>query len=597
MMDYSPLKCAASQDASTVDDEIQSTRSMDALDDSCLTEHSSLAGNDLPFPLPETLSDLRGDARCLPNSWPTQLQCLYQSLGTWEVPDSAVQQSLELRAALPVQLKLPQERLGFGDLVERSEWARIVEVKTAEQNVWGGFDTAPFPLPRPLTLDLGIGSGCDLLSLRYDVHEDTSPMNTTLAAGESAWPHVTNYSILEHADLEDVVPFRTEIHSETETFDTTLAHGSSAWTVMPESVLNAVPRDMAEAYAAGGFCVRETAEPEVIGSPALPPDEWCCVICLDENPKNSVTLLCGHVYHNQCVRLWLQKSFRCPLCRRRCRFGASLVLPPMVFDLEPWPMLSHDAIALDTATTQQIAVIQARAERHVSDSLLQARRQRLNQRFGVAVRPEFLAEVVLSEEDEQWCIGRSVVDLRFQFARANADADFTKRAAIGAQSVSWPTAGKWPSLTETRCLAVRREALSRRLEPRWSQMQEHSSLMKELAKRRTDLEIGNRQLEEQLMLIGRLSDAPSMLKYSCTACRAARQEAASLTARCLIQGVYGRLQQDCRTLVSHSTSDEEITRRLRGMCELSKVEKCQASCSDDTWAMWKLWRTTYWGMR
>lgn len=222
-------------------------------------------------------------------------------------------------------------------------------------------------------------------------------------------------------------------------------------------------------------------------------------------------------------------------------------------------MLSHDAIALDTATTQQIAVIQARAERRVSDSLLQARRQRLNQRFGLAVRPEFLEEVVLPEEDEKWCIGRSVVDLRFQIARANADAGFTKRAAIGAQSVSWPTAGKWPSLTETRCLAVRREALSRRLETRWSQMQ------------------------------------PSMLNYSCTACRVARQEAASLTARCLIQGVYGRLQQDCRTLVSHSTSDEEIVEHV--ICELSKVEKCQASCSDDTWAMWKLWRTTYWGMR
>ncbi|KAL5553964.1 hypothetical protein UlMin_041365 [Ulmus minor] len=42
-----------------------------------------------------------------------------------------------------------------------------------------------------------------------------------------------------------------------------------------------------------------------------------CVICLEDLPLGSdvVRLPCLHVFHDECIRLWLIKGRNCPLCR------------------------------------------------------------------------------------------------------------------------------------------------------------------------------------------------------------------------------------------------------------------------------------------
>jgi len=41
--------------------------------------------------------------------------------------------------------------------------------------------------------------------------------------------------------------------------------------------------------------------------------EQTCAICLEEGPL--AELYCGHRYHPQCIRIWLQKQTLCPCCR------------------------------------------------------------------------------------------------------------------------------------------------------------------------------------------------------------------------------------------------------------------------------------------
>ena len=47
-----------------------------------------------------------------------------------------------------------------------------------------------------------------------------------------------------------------------------------------------------------------------------------CLICrteMDCNDKSEVLALhCGHEYHTDCVRKWLEKKSECPYCRRSC---------------------------------------------------------------------------------------------------------------------------------------------------------------------------------------------------------------------------------------------------------------------------------------
>ena len=39
-----------------------------------------------------------------------------------------------------------------------------------------------------------------------------------------------------------------------------------------------------------------------------------CPICYEEFDKGSL-LSCGHVFHENCIQLWLQKKKKCPVCR------------------------------------------------------------------------------------------------------------------------------------------------------------------------------------------------------------------------------------------------------------------------------------------
>ena len=46
-----------------------------------------------------------------------------------------------------------------------------------------------------------------------------------------------------------------------------------------------------------------------------------CTICLSNNDKNSIILLCHHRFHSNCINQWIQtsidnrNSIQCPLCR------------------------------------------------------------------------------------------------------------------------------------------------------------------------------------------------------------------------------------------------------------------------------------------
>lgn len=47
-----------------------------------------------------------------------------------------------------------------------------------------------------------------------------------------------------------------------------------------------------------------------------------CSICLDIfNPEDSVVLLvvCGHVFHENCIMDWLKKKYSCPNCKYEIR--------------------------------------------------------------------------------------------------------------------------------------------------------------------------------------------------------------------------------------------------------------------------------------
>ena len=40
-----------------------------------------------------------------------------------------------------------------------------------------------------------------------------------------------------------------------------------------------------------------------------------CAICLSGHKGKIAQLQCMHVFHEECLKLWLQKSSSCPLCR------------------------------------------------------------------------------------------------------------------------------------------------------------------------------------------------------------------------------------------------------------------------------------------
>jgi hypothetical protein len=43
-----------------------------------------------------------------------------------------------------------------------------------------------------------------------------------------------------------------------------------------------------------------------------------CAICLGGETQAAASLTCGHVFHEECLRRWLKRKMRCPLCNHSC---------------------------------------------------------------------------------------------------------------------------------------------------------------------------------------------------------------------------------------------------------------------------------------
>ena len=46
-----------------------------------------------------------------------------------------------------------------------------------------------------------------------------------------------------------------------------------------------------------------------------------CSICLEkcwDSQESTVTLKCGHFYHQNCLNGWLKNDYRCPICKKTC---------------------------------------------------------------------------------------------------------------------------------------------------------------------------------------------------------------------------------------------------------------------------------------
>lgn len=234
------------------------------------------------------------------------------------------------------------------------------------------------------------------------------------------------------------------MHANETALVTSIDETGSAWRMVPQSVVNAVPEDVFNALASGKFCERITSEPQQFDA-ATPSDDWLCVICLDEGQKGSILASCGHIFHGDCIASWFRKSSRCPLCRHKCRVGAAIVsLEPMVFDLEPWPMLSDGVISLDVQTSAQDRVSTQRAQAPVSTGRIESRRQRLAERFGCQVPSSgFLQERLITDED---AIGLAAALARHALHREEAALAHAQLALKGCQFTSWPDNGRWPAL-------------------------------------------------------------------------------------------------------------------------------------------------------
>ncbi|KAF8012883.1 hypothetical protein BT93_I0907 [Corymbia citriodora subsp. variegata] len=53
-----------------------------------------------------------------------------------------------------------------------------------------------------------------------------------------------------------------------------------------------------------------------------------CVICLEEGEECGMLEVCGHGYHESCIKEWLSKHRHCPLCRTLVRVGQAVSVTP-----------------------------------------------------------------------------------------------------------------------------------------------------------------------------------------------------------------------------------------------------------------------------
>ena len=51
-----------------------------------------------------------------------------------------------------------------------------------------------------------------------------------------------------------------------------------------------------------------------------------CIICLEEI-KQAKKLKCGHIFHLNCLRRWLEQNIQCPTCRDKIELDFAQVSP------------------------------------------------------------------------------------------------------------------------------------------------------------------------------------------------------------------------------------------------------------------------------
>lgn len=387
------------------------------------------SANDEPFPIPGELP--------LWSTFPRisrQLEPLLKELGTWRVPATHAREAICLRLAVPLDMGLAPKRNSADflepledarvELIELAQWQHIQTVKRRERCMWGCFDAAQFPVPMSMSID-----GCESL---------------------------------------DPSTLRSPVHANANTLVTSIDDTGSAWAMMPpEAVVNAVPKDVFEEYAAGGFCSRVSETPQAFESTG-PPEDWLCVICLDESCDGAILAMCGHTFHKACICAWFRKSARCPLCRRRCRIGPTVVSPPMVFDLEPWPMMPTGVIAQDIPTTAQESVAAARECKTLTLKKIEARRKKLADRFNCQVPSSSFFQDRLAQDEEM--TGAAAVLARMARDRQESERIHQQLELEGQTLTSWPVHGRWPALPSSPDMASAHAALVGRLMKRHKQL-------------------------------------------------------------------------------------------------------------------------------
>lgn len=246
---------------------------------------------------------------------------------------------------------------------------------------------------------------------------------------------------------------------------TTIEPSEAAWRLVEQNLLSAVPKDVWEANARGGFCTREDSLPTAEAAAAADVEEgWCCAVCLGEEPQGVKVLRCGHMFHECCLRPWFRVSNRCPMCRRRVCWAPTpaLVLPDMDFELQPWPLLPDGVVASDEPTAAQLRVLASRAK--AAQGARARAGARLRQRFGAEPKPRFFEELVPSEA----CglVGLAAVALRWRGEREQAAEELERRAAAGSKVVCWPRGRRWPAPPPNERAARRRAAVAARSQAR-----------------------------------------------------------------------------------------------------------------------------------
>ena len=48
---------------------------------------------------------------------------------------------------------------------------------------------------------------------------------------------------------------------------------------------------------------------------------FMCVICLSDIDKDYY-LKCGHIFHKECIKIWLSKNSTCPICKKKIGFNS-----------------------------------------------------------------------------------------------------------------------------------------------------------------------------------------------------------------------------------------------------------------------------------